>query len=179
MKALHCFVSRGRYTFCNLPNVMISVACYTRFSTEKKAIWDSFGGSCWEISNFLGNFLNLAKNRWILNDEFNRLLEKKLILFRSMFVEYVTIESKKVKLLLKITDLIRGRSGKGFMFTDLRYLVDDNVWTVSALKDELNGLVRKNFLSYATPRAQYALQGRSMELGLEACVKMIEHGAGS
>ena len=144
---------------------------------QKQEIWDFFGGSCWEISNFLGNLLNIANNGEIVDEDFAKQLQEKLILFRSMFVEYATIEPEKEQLLLKMADLTRNKPGKGFMFTDLRCLVDDKVWTISALKDEMNSLVRKNFLSYAPPRAQYALQGRSMELGLEACVKMFAHGA--
>ena len=144
---------------------------------QRNAIWNFFGGSCWEISNFLGNLLNIAKSGHIADDKFDKFLKGKLILFRSMFVEYATIEPEKEQLLLKMADLIRNRTGKGFMFTDLRCLVDDGVYTVSSLKDELNGLVRKNFLSYSPPRAEYALQGRTMELGLEAYVEILEQKA--
>ena len=54
--------------------------------------------------------------------------------------------------------------------------MEQGVWKAEELIDELNNLVRKNFLAYALPRAEYALQGRSMELGLEAYVKMIGEG---
>ena len=145
---------------------------------QKQAIWDFFGGSCWEISDFLGDLLNIVKNGRILDDEFNRLLEKKLIFFRSMFVEYATIEPEKEQLFLKIAELITDNPARGFTFNELRSLVEDDIWSISALKAELNSLVRKNFLSYAPPRAEYALQGRSMELGLDAYVKMIAPGGG-
>ena len=59
------------------------------------------------------------------------------------------------------------------MVEDLAGLVEQGLWGAEALIDELNSLVRKNFLAYAPPRAEYALQGRSMELGLDAYVKMI------
>jgi uncharacterized protein len=143
---------------------------------QKQAIWDFFGGSCWEISDFLGDLLNIVKNGRILDDEFNRLLEKKLIFFRSMFVEYATIEPEKEQLLFKIAGLIVDNPAKGFTFSELRSLVEDDIWSISALKAELNSLVRKNFLAYAPPRAEYALQGRSMELGLDAYAKMISPG---
>jgi len=32
---------------------------------QKQAIWDFFGGSCWEISDFLGDLLNVAQHRSI------------------------------------------------------------------------------------------------------------------
>ena len=145
---------------------------------QRRAIWDFFGGSCWEISNFLGNLLNIAKNGRILDDEFNGLLEKKLIFFRSMFVEYATIVPEKEQLLFKIAGLITDNPARGFTFNELRSLVEDDIWSISALRAELNSLVRKNFLSYAPPRAEYALQGRSMELGLDAYVKMFSPGGG-
>lgn len=144
---------------------------------QKQAIWDFFGGSCWEISDFLGELLNVEKNLRIADNDFQKLIQEKLIFFRSMFVEYATIKTEKEQLLVKIANLINNRPVKGFAFNDLRTLVDTNIWTASALKAELSSLVRNNFLSYAPPRAEYALQGRSMELGLEAYVKMIGNGA--
>ena len=139
---------------------------------KQQKIWDFFGGSCWEISDFLEILLNAAKNKTIADDDFDSLLQEKLFNFQSMFMEYATIEPEKEQLLLKISNLIRDKPGKGFVFNELRSLIDTSIWTISTLRTELNSLVRKNFLSYAPPRAEYALQGRSMELGLEAYVKM-------
>ena len=65
---------------------------------------------------------------------------------------------------------------QAFAVEDLAALVEQGVWKAEELIDELNSLVRKNFLAYAPPRAEYALQGRSMELGLEAYVEMIGEG---
>ena len=146
---------------------------------QKQAIWDFFGGSCWEISDFLGDLLNVSQQRSVPDTGFQELLNEKLIYFRSMFVEYATIEPEKEQLLLKIAELITGNPARGFTFNELRLLVEDDIWSISALKDELNSLVRKNFLSYAPPRAEYALQGRSMELGLDAYVKMISPAGGN
>jgi len=152
---------------------------YVLNNRQRQAIWDFFGGSCWEISNFLGNLLNIAHKGQVLDDEFDEMLQNKLVFFRSMFVEYATIEPEKEQLLLKIAALISINQAKGFTFNELRSLVEDNVWSISALRAELNSLVRKNFLSYAPPRAEYALQGRSMELGLLAYVKLIPPGDGA
>jgi len=152
---------------------------YVLNNRQRQAIWDFFGGSCWEISNFLGNLLNIAHKGQVLDDEFDEMLKNKLVFFRSMFVEYATIEPEKEQLLLKIAALISINQAKGFTFNELRSLVEDNIWSISALRAELNSLVRKNFLSYAPPRAEYALQGRSMELGLLAYVKLIPPGDGA
>ncbi len=139
--------------------------------SQRAAIWDFFGGSCWEISNFLGNLLNIEKNGRILDGEFNRLLEKKLIFFRSMFVEYATIIPKKRALLQEMGRVVGNK--RAFAIEDLAALVEQGAWRAEELINELNNLVRKNFLAYAPPRAEYALQGLSMELGLDAYVKMI------
>ena len=139
---------------------------------QKQAIWDFFGGSCWEISDFLGELLNVSDNGRIADEDFQELLQKKLILFRSMFVEYATIIPTKRALLKEMGHVVGNK--RAFVVEDLAALVEQNVWQAEALIAELNNLVRKNFLSYAPPRAEYALQGKSMELGLEAYVKMIE-----
>ena len=139
--------------------------------SQRAAIWDFFGGSCWEISNFLGNLLNIEKNGRILDGEFNGLLKKKLIFFRSMFVEYATIIPKKRTLLQEMGRVVGNK--RAFAIEDLAALVEGGAWRAEELINELNNLVRKNFLTYAPPRAEYALQGLSMELGLDAYVKMI------
>lgn len=141
---------------------------------QKQSLWDFFGGSCWELSDFLGELLNVAKNGRIVDDEFNKLLQKKLIFFRSMFVEYATIFPKKKALLREMGRIVGNK--RTFIVEDLAFLMEHGAWQAEELIAELNNLVRKNFLSYAPPRAEYALQGRSMELGLEAYMKMIEHG---
>ena len=145
---------------------------YVLSNRQRQAIWDFFGGSCWEVSNFLGNLLNIAHKGQILDDEFDEMLQNKLVFFRSMFVEYATIIPRKKALLQEMGRAVWSRPA--FLIEDLAGLVDKNVWQAEELIGELNNLVRKNFLSYAPPRAEYALQGRSMELGLEAYVQMIE-----
>ncbi len=137
-----------------------------------EAIWDFFGGSCWEISNFLGNLLNIADSGRISQKNFEELFHKKLISFRSMFVEYATIIPKKRALLKEMADVVSKK--QAFTVEDIAALVDQGVWQAEELIHELNSLVRKNFLSYAPPRAEYAIQGRSMELGLEAYDKMLD-----
>ena len=118
--------------------------------------------------------LNIAKNGQILDDEFDELLKKKSIFFRSMFVEYATIIPKKRALLQEMGRVVGNK--QAFAVEDLAALVEQGSWKAEELIDELNSLVRKNFLAYAPPRAEYALQGRSMELGLEVYVKMIGEG---
>ena len=128
------------------------------------AMWDAFGGSCWELSNFLGRLLSVAENGRVDDGDFHNALEKKMIACRSLFAEYATIIGKKRRLCQEMATVISRQST--FTPEDLMPLVEDNIWESDELLQELNMLVRQNFLSYAPPRAEYALQGRSMEQGL-------------
>ncbi len=150
----------------------IDKSVLTLTDSQKQAIWDFFGGSCWEISDFLGELLVKTENERISDQELHNLLEKKLIFFRSMFVEYASIISEKRELLKEIGNAVGNK--KKFATEDLISLVEQGVWQPTDLIAELNNLVRYNFLSYAPPRAEYTLQGRSMELGLNA---YLEHHA--
>lgn len=91
---------------------------------------------------------------------------------RSMFAEYATIIFKKQLLLRGIARAVK--DGPAFVPEDLIGLVVRGVWSGEELLKELVELVRRNFLSYAPPRAEYVFQGRSMELGLEAYVREME-----
>jgi len=138
---------------------------------QRQKVWDFFGGSCWEISNFLGNLLNVCQNGRVADQDFEAELEKKRILHRSLFVEYATIIPHKKALLREMAGVVAEKTT--FTVDDLGALVDQGVWEANALIEELNSLVRWNYLSYAPPRAEYALQGRSMEHGLAAYLAMI------
>jgi hypothetical protein len=141
---------------------------------QRQAIWEFFGGSCWEVSNFLGQLLNIARDGRIADQDFNELLEKKRIFFRSMFMEYASIIPKKKALLREISKAIVKKGS--FVLEDLTDLVEQDCWEVETLIKELGFLVSQNFLSYAPPRAEYAMQGRSMELGLAAYIKFLGDG---
>ena len=141
---------------------------------QKQAMWDFFGGSCWEISNFLGHLMLVAENGKVGDENFQEVMKKKRIACRSMFVEHATIDPKKEALWTAIADLIRNHPGQRFAFADLRTLIDKAIWTIDDLQNELNNLVRHNYLSYAPPHAAYGLQGTSMEHGLLAYIDMLE-----
>ena len=138
---------------------------------QRGAIWDFFGGSCWEISNFLGHLLLVAADGGIDGRNFQALMEKRRIAMRSMFAEYATIIPRKRALLSELARVVAVQ--RAFAVNDLAALVERGFWSAEDLVNELNVLVRQNFLSYAPPRAEYALQGRSMEHGLLAYAEMI------
>ncbi|SLM27592.1 hypothetical protein MTBBW1_1040049 [Desulfamplus magnetovallimortis] len=138
---------------------------------QKQVMWDFFGGSCWEISNFLGHLLMKVENARVSDKDFHDILEVKRIACRSMFAEYATIIPKKRALLKEIAKVLEHK--RVFTPDDIVALVEQEIWQPDDMIDELNRLVQRNYLSYAPPRAEYALQGRSMEIGICAYVEMI------
>lgn len=144
----------------------------TRFvltDRQKKRIWESFGGSCWEISAFLGDLLHVVDNAKISNKNFESVLKKKLIAARSMFVEYALLYKHKIRLFIIMNGSFQLKGY--FTFSELKELVNEELYTIDSLKEELNELVRKNFLYYDSTQALYKPQGQSMKIGLEMFVK--------
>ena len=99
---------------------------YVLSNRQRQSIWEFFGGSCWEISNFLGNLLNIAHKGQVLDDDFDEMLQNKLVLFRSMFVEYATIIPRKRALLQEMGRVVRSRPA--FVVEDLAGLVEKSAW---------------------------------------------------
>ncbi len=144
----------------------------TRFvltDSQKKRIWESFGGSCWEISTFLGDLFHVVDNAKISNKNFESALKKKLVTVRSMFVEYALLYKQKIKLFIIMNKSFQLKGY--FTFSDLEELINKELYTIDSLKEELNELVRKNFLYYDPTQALYNPQGQSMKTGLEMFVK--------
>ena len=78
---------------------------FTLTDPQKEQIWDMFGGSCWEISSFLGDLLRIARDGFIPDDEFEELLEQKKITMRSMFEDYAGLNEQKTGLLRAINQV--------------------------------------------------------------------------
>jgi hypothetical protein len=147
-----------------------AITSYTLTDSQKEKIWNNFGGSCWEISTFLGDLIGSAKDGKINNANFNSAIEKKLVAARSYFEEYALLYRHKKILFKKINDFIME---KGFFkFSNLDSLINESTYDIETLINELNELVRQNFLYYDSTKAQYRLQGRSMEIGLNMFVEM-------
>ena len=139
---------------------------------QKEQIWDTFGGSCWEISAFLGDLLLVAQEGKIPESKFTNLIEQKKITCRSIFVEYAGLFKDKRKLFFAIHEAA-GENGC-FEETDLEALVEKNVYDETLLREELNELVRQNILAYNPVTAVYSLQGKSMEHGLRMFVEKMK-----
>ena len=69
---------------------------------------------------------------------------------------------------------IHSSMSKGyFKEAELVGLVGREIFSEDGLREALNDLVRQNYLYYNPTRAEYKLQGKSMEIGLKRYVEEI------
>ena len=153
-----------------------SITSFTLTDSQKQQTWNTFGGSCWELSDFFGDLLREARNGTVIDENFNKVLQKKLIASRSLFEDYAGLNSQKIGIFNAVNAIYNNKSF--LKLTDLKDLVRNGLFTEPLLRNELGELVRQNFLSYNPVTAEYKLQGKSMELGLRMFVKMINEDAG-
>ena len=141
---------------------------YTLSESRIEYIWDHFGGSIWEITSLLGDFLKVCRDGKVDDGEMEKIVERHMIQARSYFEEFVGLKRHR-KALLKAIDK---NIAKGFFKeADFVDLVDKDFYTEDGLREELNHLVRWNYLYYNPTVAEYKLQGKSMEIGLNRYIR--------
>jgi len=135
-------------------------------------IWEHFGGSIWEISSVLGDFLRVCREGQVPDYKMQEIVERYIVQARSYFEEYAGLDTSKSELLREINTYAQD---KGFVKEmDLKRLLDEGYFeSRQAVQEELNNLVRNNFLCYNPTLAQYKLQGTSMEIGLLRYVREV------
>jgi AAA+ ATPase superfamily predicted ATPase len=143
-------------------------------------IWEHFGGSIWEISSVLGDFLRVCRDGQVPDHKLQEIVERYMVQAKSYFEEYAGLDTSKAELLQEINTHAQD---KGFVKeVDLKRLLDEGHFeNRQAVQNKLNNLVRNNFLYYNPTLAQYKLQGKSMEIGLKrycAAFSGIEHPPG-
>ncbi len=148
------------------------IKAFTLSDAQIAEIWDTLGGSCWEISAFLGDLLMVAENGQIAADDFIELVKKKKITTRSMYEDYAGLDPGKIGLLRKMSQVIPVKVQ--IKLRDLAEIVDNGLYAEADLRKELSELVRQNFLAYNPVTAEYTVQGRSMEHGLRMFVEMMD-----
>ncbi len=144
---------------------------FTLTDFQKEQIWNTLGGSCWEISAFLGDLLCVAHDGNIGEEDFADLIEKKKITTRSMFVDYAGLFKDKRQLFFTIHAV--AANGR-FEEIDVESLITEGVYDEKGLRQELSELVRQNFLAYNPVTAIFSLQGKSMEHGLRMFVEKMQ-----
>ena len=140
---------------------------YTLSESQIAYIWDHFGGSIWELTSLLGDFLKICRDGKVAGGEMKQIVERYMLQTRSHFEEFVGLKKHR-KALLKTID--KNIASGFFKEAGLVDLVDKGFYTEDGLREELNHLVRQNYLYYNPTLAEYKLQGRSMEIGLNRYV---------
>lgn len=138
---------------------------FTLTPSQVEYVWEHFGGSIWEISALLGDLLPVAQGKSVSDHDIQDVCQKYMTMAQSHFIEYATLDESKTALLHEINTLVKENGC--FQEKQLMSLLKHNHFPDrAALHDELVYLVKNNFLYYDPTRAEYRIQGRSMEIGL-------------
>ena len=138
---------------------------YTLSDSRIEYIWDHFGGSIWEVTSLLGDFLKGCRDGKVDDGEMEKIIERYMIQARSYFEEYAGLDASRTELLREINKYVQSQGFVKEMF--LGRLLEQGFYADrKALLEELNHLVRNNYLYYNPTLAEYKLQGKSMEIGL-------------
>ena len=129
-------------------------------------IWDTLGGSVWEVSALLGDLLRLCSSgKAIDRANLQELLAKKVDICRAMYAYYAHLDPVRIGLCVHLGALLRAGKHE-FNISDFNPLLQRQLLNIEQLRDLLADLVRQNFLALDPTSARYSLQGRSMELGV-------------
>ncbi|MFV9691947.1 MAG: hypothetical protein ACNY01_13435, partial [Desulfobacteria bacterium] len=118
----------------------------TRIDIEK--IWDTVGGSMWEIQKILTD---------LFNADIDSVLGEYKEFMRGIVFEYAGINKEKKELFKVIADKNR---------VDLNDFEGTKAYEEGILEDYLHDMVTNNILYYDPTRAVFSPQGRSTEWGL-------------
>ncbi|CAN2039940.1 ATP-binding protein [Candidatus Magnetomoraceae bacterium gMMP-15] len=122
-------------------------------------IWYYFGGSVWEISNFLTTLLSVSSEGQVSNDKLEAAAQKEIQAVVVRFQDYIELHYSDV-LFNKIYSILKKRE-----FFTLRNF--SGSLEKIKLREELGNLVRHNFFSYNPVTGEYKPQGHSIALGLQ------------
>ena len=138
---------------------------YDLSAAQKTAIWETFGGSMWEITRFLGDLIMHAKDGRVSDAAFDGLIAKQLTAAWAMFENYADTADKRA-LFQAIAVNVVENAEIGFTRDAIAAKLKSHSEWSTTLTEQLGELVRQNFLSFDPTTARYQVQGRSMELGL-------------
>ena len=145
---------------------------FTLSESQIEYIWDHFGGSVWEVTSLLGDFLKVCRDGKVDGGEMEKIVERHMLQARSYFEEYAGLDASRTELLRELNKHVQSKGFVEELF--LGRLLDHGFYADrEALLEELNHLVRNNYLYYNTTLAEYKLQGKSMEIGLNRFLREI------
>ncbi len=148
-----------------------AISQYALTASQIETVWEKFGGSPFEISRLLGDLIMVAENGKLNDSVFEKTIQKKMIAARSLYMEYAGLYKHKMSLFQGINGVLGEKHH--FKEYELLNLITEKYYDEAGLRNELNNLVRQNFLAYDPTTAEYSLQGRSMEIGLEMFVESV------
>ena len=145
---------------------------YTLSESQIEYILGHFGGSIWEVTSLLGDFLRICREGKVDDGEMEKIIDRYMLQARSYFKEYAGLDASRTELLREINEYVLSKGFVEELF--LGRLLDHGFYADrEALLEDLNFLVRNNFLYYNPTLAEYKLQGKSMEIGLNRFLQEI------
>jgi hypothetical protein len=145
---------------------------FTLSESQIEYIWDHFGGSVWEVTSLLGDFLKVCRDGKVDGGEMEKIVERHMLQARSYFEEYAGLDASRTELLRELNKHVQSKGCVKELF--LGRLLEHGFYAGrEALLEELNHLVRNNYLCYNPILAEYKLQGKSMEIGLNRFLQEI------
>lgn len=138
---------------------------FTLSESRIEYIWDHFGGSIWEVTSLLGDFLKVCRDGKVDGGDMEKIVDRYMLQTRSYFEEYAGLDASRTELLREINKHVQSKGCVKELF--LGRLLEHGFYADrKVLLEELNYLVRNNYLYYNPILAEYKLQGKSMEIGL-------------
>jgi hypothetical protein len=133
-----------------------------------ETIWQYLGGCIFEISDVLKKF---PKGRTLSNAKLLKILEKPISENVSALRFYASIRENKRALLRKINTIHQEK--QIFSMNDLKSLLNNDIYNIETLNDELINMFRNHILAFSPITANYQLPRRSMYHGLKQYVDSI------
>jgi hypothetical protein len=147
------------------------IKTYTLSDFQINEIWKYFGGSMWEISNILGQLISYASHMKVKDAHLEQIIQRQISINSGRFYHYARLNKQKIALLKEIFSVQQYK--KEFNESDLSALSDKNIYEENALTEELNNLVRSNYLAFNPTTCIYKIQGKSIFYGLKDYVEKI------
>jgi len=148
------------------------ISDYSLNKQQIEKIFNTLGGSCWEIYDFLSDLRRIVNSSKIEEIEFDELILEKITRSCAVFDDYIGVIEKRKKFFIKLHRILQ-KNKNFFRERDFESMVKKGLLSPEELKDILCELVRENIISYNPTLAKYSLQGKIMEHGLNKYLKEI------
>ncbi|ETR67680.1 MAG: hypothetical protein OMM_05013 [Candidatus Magnetoglobus multicellularis str. Araruama] len=148
-----------------------AITSFKLTDSQIEFIWKYLGGSMWEISDLLGKLIPCSNNNTISDQHLTDFIHKRIEENCARFSHYAGISNNKIRLLKEIYDL---SEKKNFLrILDLKALAEKISYNNNTLSQELEQLVRLNYLAFNPTTSGYQIQGKSMFYGLKQFLESI------